>query len=278
MNFRRWKSKLASALIAATVVCGSVGFTSVAHAADYWEKIKQRGELRCGAAISPPWVMKNPKNGEYGGAYLDLCKQFAEVLGVKATFIDTSWDNLVAGLQSGKWDMAPALNRTPQRAMAIAFSGPAGYDAMNFIYRTGNEKVGTPKADLSTLDVDGMRIGVVAGSAQDKAVSLRFKKAEIVRLPQVASLQLAVLSGQVDVAGYPADGGTLVKQTQGGRVTLLDPKPALIKQAIGFGFPRDIEPRDIAVFDIFLEEKVDLGQVDEMMLHYGKVMLGQAEW
>lgn len=278
MKFLEFKSKFFSMIVAACVFLSTMSFATQTLASDYWEGVKQRGELRCAAAIAAPYVMKNPKTGEYGGAYLDLCKEFADVLGVKVVFVDTTWDNIVAGLQSGKWDLAPALNLTPQRALAISFSGPAGYDAMTFLYRTDSEKVGHPTPDLKTLDVPGMRIGVVAGTAQDKAVTQRFKNAQVVRLPQLASLQLAILSGQVDVGGFPYDGGVLAQKTQGDHLTLLNPKPALIKQAIGFGLPRSMEPRDIAVFNIFLEEKVALGEVDDSMIHYGQIMLGKTDW
>lgn len=273
---RKWTSKIAFMIMAATMAIGTVA--SDANAQGFWEAVKERGELRCGAALASPWVMKNPKTGEYGGAYLDICKQFAEVLNVKMTFVDTTWDNIIAGLQSGKWDLAPALNRSPQRALAINFSVPAGYDVVSILYPSSSKKIVDPTPDLKTIDVAGNRVGVVAGTAHDQAVTQRFKAAQIVRLPQMAALQLALLSGQVDVAALPSDNSNLFKQAHGDKVTVLEPKPALLKQAIGFGLPRNVEGRDIAVFDIFLEEKAALGQVDALMLHYGRVMTGDADW
>ena len=68
--------------------------------------------------------MRDPATGEYSGFFADLCREFAEVLKVKPEFVDTTWDNIVAGLQAGKWDVSLALNRTPARAMAVQFSDP----------------------------------------------------------------------------------------------------------------------------------------------------------
>lgn len=69
--------------------------------------------------------MRDPATGDYSGFYADLCREFADVLKVKPEFVDTTWDNIVAGLQAGKWDVSLALNRTPARAMAVQFSIPA---------------------------------------------------------------------------------------------------------------------------------------------------------
>ncbi|MDE3027613.1 MAG: transporter substrate-binding domain-containing protein, partial [Paracoccaceae bacterium] len=105
---------------AAVVVAASMA--GAAHADGYWQKVQAAGVLRCGAAVAPPYVMRDPATGAYSGFFADLCREFADTLKVKPQFVDTTWDNIVAGLQAGKWDMSLALNRTPARAMAINFS------------------------------------------------------------------------------------------------------------------------------------------------------------
>ena len=90
----------------------------------YWQGVQKAGVLRCGAAVAPPYVMRDPATGEYTGFFADLCREFAESLKVKPEFVDTTWDNIVAGLQAGKWDVSLALNRTPARAMAVQLLHP----------------------------------------------------------------------------------------------------------------------------------------------------------
>ena len=85
---------------------------------DLWKEVQDRGVLRAGAALAPPHVMRDPKTGEYSGIFVDLVKEFGQqVLGVKVEFVDTTWDNIIAGMQAGKWDVALALNRTANRAL-----------------------------------------------------------------------------------------------------------------------------------------------------------------
>ncbi|WP_244493939.1 MULTISPECIES: substrate-binding periplasmic protein [Mesorhizobium] len=251
--------------------------TPAAHADGFWKAVQDRGALRCAAAISPPYVMKDLKTGEYGGAYLDLCKQFADVLKVKVEFVDTTWDNVVAGLQAGKWDMSPALNRTPARALVINYSAIAGYDEMNFAYMLANTKVKDPAHDLSTFDKPGIRVGVMSGSAQDHKVTERFKQAEIVRLPDANGLNLALLSGRVDVAGADSTTNLLLQTANPEKVGLVDASPALMKQGISFGLPSTISQRDLDVLNIFLEEKVALGEVDRLLKHWSEIYLAGAK-
>jgi polar amino acid transport system substrate-binding protein len=278
-----WKQAVArcargarSGLLGLLVVAGGMHIAP-AMADGFWKEVQNRGALRCAAAISPPYVMKDLKTGEYGGAYLDLCKEFADVLKVKVQFVDTTWDNIVAGLQAGKWDMSPALNRTPARALVINYSTVAGYDEMNFAYMLANDKVKDPAADLSTFDKPGIRVGVMSGSAQDHKVTDRFKQAEIVRLPDANGLNLALLSGRVDVAGADSTTNLLLKTANPDKVGLVEAVPALMKQGISFGLPPTISQRDLDVLNIFLEEKVALGEVDRDLKHWSEIYLAGAK-
>ncbi len=121
-----------SALRATAALAGLVGLSPAAMAQmaeGYWQAVQKSGAPRCGAAVAPPHVICNAATGENSGFFTDLCREFAETLKVKPEFVDTTWDNIVSGLQAGKWDMSLALNRTPARAMAIQFSigtRPAG--------------------------------------------------------------------------------------------------------------------------------------------------------
>ena len=58
-------------IVAACVFLSTMSFATQTLASDYWEGVKQRGELRCAAAIAAPYVLKNQKTGEFGGPYSD---------------------------------------------------------------------------------------------------------------------------------------------------------------------------------------------------------------
>lgn len=263
----------ACAAIAGLALASTVVAATPAAAQGFWQDIQKKGVLRCAAAIAPPYVMKDIKTGEHGGAYLELCREFAErVLNVKVEFVDTNWDNIVAGLQAGRWDISPALNRTPARALALAYSGIGAYDQMNFAYLNTSTKIKDP-ADLASIDQSGIRIGVMSGAAQDQTISARVKNAQIIRIPDPNGLNLALMSGRVDIIGGDSTTNMLLYLAHRDKVVLFDPVPALMKQGIGFGLPREIPQRDLDVLNIFLEEKVNTGEVQRLLEHWGEVHL-----
>src|ERR1700674_5741575 len=121
----------------------AVGQRAAAQQAEnLWKTVQDRGVLRAGAALAPPHVMRDPKTGEYSGIFVDLVKEFGQqVLGVKVEFVDTTWDNIIAGMQAGKWDVALALNRTAKRALSINYSeAPWQYES-SFVFNKSNPKI-----------------------------------------------------------------------------------------------------------------------------------------
>ena len=230
----------------------------------YWQGVQKAGALRCGAAVAPPYVMRDPASGEYSGFYADLCRELAEVLKVKPQFVDTTWDNIVAGLQAGKWDVSLALNRTPARAMAVQFSVPAMEYQISLAYNKNNPKVPQGAKSVADIDKEGVTLAVMSGTAQDKAVSAAVKKATILRLPGNDETRLAVVSKRADILVDASDTNLLFTQSNPEWVAL-NPTPALAKQGVAFGLPRQLSAADVEVVNIFLEEKVATGHVDDLI-------------
>ena len=231
----------------------------------YWQGVQKAGVLRCGAAVAPPYVMRDPATGEYSGFFADLCKEFADVLKVKPEFVDTTWDNIVAGLQAGKWDVSLALNRTPARAMAVQFSIPAMEYQISLAYNKNNPKIAAGAASVADIDKAGVTLAVMSGTAQDKAISAAVKNATIMRLPGNDETRLAVASKRADILVDASDTNQLFTQSNPDWAVALNPTPALAKQGVSFGLPHQLSAADVEVVDIFLEERVATGHVDELI-------------
>ncbi|MBB4570806.1 substrate-binding periplasmic protein [Rhizobium leucaenae] len=254
------------ALPALALMGGLSATAAYAQTADgYWQGVQKAGVLRCGAAVAPPYVMRDPATGEYSGFFADLCKEFADVLKVKPQFVDTTWDNIVAGLQAGKWDVSLALNRTPARAMAVQFSIPAMEYQISLAYNKNNPKIPATAASVADLDKAGVTIAVMSGTAQDKAISGAVKNATIMRLPGNDETRLALTSKRADVLVDASDTNQLLTQANPDWAVALNPKPALAKQGVSFGLPHNMSAADVEVANIFLEEKVATGHVDELI-------------
>jgi polar amino acid transport system substrate-binding protein len=258
-----------SALRAVPVLAVVAGLsTSAAHAQTqegYWQGVQKAGVLRCGAAVAPPYVMRDPATGEYTGFFADLCRGFAEALKVKPEFVDTTWDNIVAGLQAGKWDVSLALNRTPARAMAVNFSIPAMEYQISLAYNKENPKIPAGATSVADIDKEGVTLAVMSGTAQDKAISAAVKTAQILRLPGNDETRLAVTSRRADILVDASDTNQLFTQSNPEWAVALNPTPALAKQGVAFGLPHQLSFSDVEVVNIFLEEKVATGEVDNMI-------------
>jgi polar amino acid transport system substrate-binding protein len=258
-----------SALRAVPVLAVIAGLsTSAAHAQaveGYWQNVQKAGVLRCGAAVAPPYVMRDPATGDYTGFFADLCRGFAEALKVKPEFVDTTWDNIVAGLQAGKWDVSLALNRTPARAMAVNFSIPAMQYQISLAYNKENPKIPAGATSVADIDKEGVTLAVMSGTAQDKAISAAVKTAQILRLPGNDETRLAVTSKRADILVDASDTNQLFTQSNPQWAVALNPTPALAKQGVAFGLPHQLSFSDVDVVNIFLEEKVATGEVDNMI-------------
>jgi polar amino acid transport system substrate-binding protein len=251
---------------AALALVAGLSTTAMAQTAEgYWQGVQKSGTLRCGAAVAPPYVMRDPASGEYSGFYADLCREFAEVLQVKPEFVDTTWDNIVAGLQAGKWDVSLALNRTPARAMAVQFSIPAMEYQISLAYNKDNPKIPAGAASVSDIDKADVTLAVMSGTAQDKAISAAVKTATILRLPTNDETRLAVVSRRADILVDASDTNQLFTQSNPDWAVALNPKPALAKQGVSFGLPHQLSAADVEVVNIFLEERVATGHVEELI-------------
>ena len=88
--------------------------------------VRRRGALRVGVSTFVPWAM-NAKSGELIGFEIDVAKQLAEDLGVKAEFVPASYPNLLDDLLADRFDIiVSGMSITPARALVANFSIPVG--------------------------------------------------------------------------------------------------------------------------------------------------------
>ncbi|HDS1736521.1 transporter substrate-binding domain-containing protein [Pseudomonas sp. BP8] len=249
-------------------LCGALFAHCTAQAAEtsIWQEVQQAGELRCGAAVAAPYVMRDARTGDYSGYFVDLCRDFGEkVLKVKVSFVDTNWDNLVAGLQSSKWDLAMALNQTPERALAVAFTVPATDYQVSLLVNRNNPKMADVSDDIAALDKPEVTFAVMSGTAQDKAISSVVRKGKIMRLPGMDEARLAVMSKRADVLVDASDTNHLFALANPDWTREILPKPALAKQGVAFGVRRDISAADLEVLNIYLRQRRDTGEIQQLV-------------
>lgn len=113
---------LMTALLATAIQLG------VAHAAaaqDDLAKIKTAGVFKVGTeGTFPPFTYHNSA-GNLVGFDVDIAREIAKRIGVKAEFVEGKWDGLVAGLDAKRYDaVINQVSITPEREAKYDFSDP----------------------------------------------------------------------------------------------------------------------------------------------------------
>lgn len=223
--------------------------------------ILERGTLRGGVALAPPWLIEDPQSGELQGPNTLIMERLGEELGVEPEYIDSGWDNIVAGLQAGNFDIAVApVFATPERLEVI--------DVVNFTQAGTCYLVGADNDEIDSLDdlnSPDVTFGTLAGTGTEQAIREKYPEARIDSVAgapgQIERLQ-DVLAGRVDVSALDSPMGPVyeaefdeIKLVPDTEECMSDPD---IPLPIGFGLSQD-DP----AFRDFLEETIG-GMQDEI--------------
>jgi polar amino acid transport system substrate-binding protein len=229
-----------------------------------WQDVQERGTLRVGVAEAPPLMVRDPASGEWSGYFLDVMNGFAASIDVEVEVVETTWGNMVAGVQAGRWDISSGLNRNPQRALALNYSIPIWSYEIGLLYDTRNPKISADMTSLADFDVEGMTIAVMQGAAGDLSITPQIQNANIVRLDGANEGRLAIIAKRADVFATDSDIHRITIAQNPDWAAQALPNPAIAKQGIAFGLRNSVPLEDIQVLDIYLEEMVATGAVQRL--------------
>lgn len=165
-----WKKVLLA--VAVLTVGTSVSVTNI-HAASSAvnAELTNKGKLTIGLeGTFSPYSYR--KNNQLTGFEVELGKAVAKKMGLKANFVPTKWDSLIAGLGSGKYDVVMNnITQTPERAKQYNFSTP--YIKSRFaLIVPANSNI------KSLKDIKGKKI--IAGTGTDNATVVKKYKGKLV--------------------------------------------------------------------------------------------------
>ncbi|WP_202303655.1 ABC transporter substrate-binding protein [Dryocola clanedunensis] len=128
-------------------------------------------EMRYGVeAEYPPFESRN-SSGELEGFDIDLGNAVCEAANLKCSWVETSFDALIPGLMSKKFDaINSAMNITEQRRKSIDFTQPIYRIPSQLVGKTGSVMEATPAG------LKGKTIGVLQGSIQETYAKEHWEK------------------------------------------------------------------------------------------------------
>ena len=235
---------LSIVILGTVVACGGSSSGSATGPKSLISEIKTRGELRIGVASAQPWQMKDAKTGDWEGVYVDVMADWAKTMGVKFTPVATTWDNMIAGLQAGQYDVASSLNARPKRSVVVSFSNPLNSDIGSFSVIPAKSNITT----FAQLNVASSTACVQQGAAEDLSLTNAKLALTILRLPDQDSCRLAVTSGRATAFFDDWNGNGPFAAANDG-VKLIFPSSAFVNEGIGYAINFGYSYEDISAIN-----------------------------
>lgn len=137
------------------------------------DSIKKSGVFRAGIAVAAPWLLIDPKTHEYRGASIVFADAIAKALDVRARYVPSNWDVVIAGLQANKFDaiMAP-LFATPARKKVVDFVNYTSAGTCYVVLKTNRKLV-----DLDALNHPDVTVETYTGTGNEQGFIKKYPNA-----------------------------------------------------------------------------------------------------
>ncbi len=157
------------------------------------ETIKKRGSIKIGLSTFVPWAMRN-KSGELIGYEIDVAKQLAEDMNLKAEFVPTAWDGIIPALLAGKFDVIiGGMSITPERNLTVNFTLPY---ANSGIHLVAHKELAAGFKSLADFDKAEVVLAVRRGTTPATAAKRLLPKATLRQFDEDALALQEVLNGK----------------------------------------------------------------------------------
>lgn len=146
------------------------------------------------------WIAEPPFNymegGRLTGYDVELARQISARIGVSFEPIETSFAELLPGLEDGRWDMTTGMFVTEERAERAFFTMPIWALHDGLLVRDGNrDRI----AGYRSLAAGGGKLAVLTGQIQEQtALSLGVRADYIVAYQDYRDAANAVAGGTID--------------------------------------------------------------------------------
>lgn len=185
--------KFLAVLLSALMICISFVACSSEKKSDDTNADKDTQETLTMAtnAEFPPYEYK--EGDKVVGIDAEVAQAIADKLGMKLEIVDTKFDAIIPGVQSGKYDMGMAgMTVTPEREQSVAFSDSYATGIQSIIVNQGSNIKSVD--DLS----EKTKIGVQLGTTGDIYAKDDFGDEAVQEYDKGADAVQALIAGKID--------------------------------------------------------------------------------
>lgn len=172
------------------------------------------------AYVDEPPFYWTEKDKSVKGADIELIETVLREIGVSSIEYQlTTFEELLPGVQAGRWDMNVPIFVTDERAKNVAFSIPVWALGDGFIVHNGNPK------HLTSYEAVAMRsdakLGLIPGQVQvEKAKAAGVRDNQIALFKDQAEIIAALLTGEIDAFAATAIGNNAIAEANPGLVSV----------------------------------------------------------
>ncbi len=257
-------------LAAGTAMLPAAALLSSAHAQgtgqaaneSTFDRIPRTKVLRIAALPGElPYFQKDITSGAWSGACIEMATSIAKVFDAKLEYVEATYGTSVLDLQSGKVDLAFALNPTPQRALSIGFTHPMIVHPFGCLAKQSFD----PKT-WDDLNKPEIRVAFDIGSVHEVVAKRFAPKAQLMGFATRDQCILALQSGRVDADILAA----LLGLSAVGKNPSLGPYHLLTDPLVALptclGIPQEPDTRFEVVLNAWLDFNRGIGQLREWLI------------
>lgn len=180
------------------VVSMSAALAGDPESASRLDAVLSTGTLKVGTTGDyRPFTFRDPTTGELSGFDIDQAKSLAEALGVKVSFVPTSWPTLMQDFKADKFDIAMGgVSITLERQKAGLFSIPYMEEGKTPIARCEDKDRFETIADIDRPEVT---VVVNPGGTNEKFARAHLTKAQIKVFPDNTRIFDEIAAGNADL-------------------------------------------------------------------------------
>ena len=210
---------LAAALVMILALSACGGKTENASG-DLLAQIRAKGVITVATEGDwSPWTYHDDTDA-LTGFDVELGQLIAEGLGVKAEFQETDWDAILAGVDSGRFDIAcNGVDYTPERAEKYSFTTPYLYTKEVLVVRSDNEDIHSIE-DLNGRSTANSPNSTYAEIAEEAGATVTYvntlvETIQVLEQGRVDATINAKVSIEDYLAQHPDAGIKIVYETEG---------------------------------------------------------------
>ncbi|WP_417217865.1 transporter substrate-binding domain-containing protein [Arthrobacter sp.] len=161
------------------------------------DTVRDAGVLKvCTTGDYRPFTYKDPKTGKYSGLDVDMARDLAKRLGVKAEFVDTTWKDLMPDFLASCDIAVGGVSISLERAQQAAFSTATLDEGKTPITRCKNVK----KYDtIAEINQPGVRSITPIGGTNQKFAEEHYPRGEIIEFKDNNTIFDQIIDGTADV-------------------------------------------------------------------------------